>query len=52
MPVLRDFFPYLVNKMNNLNLDGVFVTGDITSSALKEEFVMARQILNGLKVPW
>ena len=43
-----------VKKMNSLvpKLDGVFVTGDLTSSALKEEFVKIREILDGLDVPF
>lgn len=41
-----------VNKMNALKLDGVFVTGDITASALLEEFQKAREILDGLQMPW
>lgn len=34
------------------NIDGVFITGDITSSALLEEFQKARDILDGLVMPW
>jgi hypothetical protein len=38
--------------MNSLKLDGVFVTGDITASALLEEFQKAREILDALEMPW
>ena len=42
-----------VSKINSLEkVDGVFVTGDITASALTEEFQKARQILDALIVPW
>ena len=42
----------VVAKMNELRVDGVFITGDITGSALLEEFQMVREILNGLQMPW
>lgn len=42
-----------VEKINEIeNIDGVFVTGDITSSALYEEFAKVRELLNGLVHPW
>ena len=43
-----------VKHMNSLvpKLDGVFVTGDLTSSALKEEFVKIREILDALEMPY
>jgi 3',5'-cyclic AMP phosphodiesterase CpdA len=33
-------------------LDGVFVSGDITSSALREQFEKAREVLDDVQVPW
>ena len=40
-------------KMNEMNLDGVFLTGDLTSSALLEEYQALRDLLEDtLKVPW
>ena len=42
-----------VEKINSLeSVDGVFVTGDITSSALREEFEKVRELLDSLKKPW
>ncbi len=41
-----------VNKMNELHLDGVFITGDITASAILDEFKKAREILDALTMPW
>ena len=39
-----------INSMNNVDI--VFVSGDITSSALYEEFVKADEILSSLNVPY
>ena len=39
-------------KMNTLNLDAVFLSGDLTSSALLEEFYTLRELLGELNVPW
>lgn len=43
----------VVDHINKLHtIDGVFATGDLTSSALTEEFQKFREIMNGLTVPW
>lgn len=40
-------------KMNELQLDGVFLTGDLTSSALREEYQALRELLEStLTIPW
>jgi predicted MPP superfamily phosphohydrolase len=39
-------------KMNELDLDGVFLTGDLTSSALMEEYQALSNLLDELTVPW
>lgn len=39
-----------INSMNNIDI--VFVSGDITSSALYEEFVKADEILSKLNIPF
>lgn len=39
-----------INSMNNI--DAVFVSGDITSSALYSEFVKAEEILSKLNIPY
>jgi 3',5'-cyclic AMP phosphodiesterase CpdA len=39
-------------KMNELALDGVFLTGDLTSSALLEEYQALRDLLDELTIPW
>lgn len=42
-----------VDRINSLSdVDGVFVTGDITSSALYSEFKRVRELLDGLIKPW
>lgn len=41
-----------VSKINSLPIDAVFATGDLTGSALREEFAKTREILDGLEVPW
>jgi 3',5'-cyclic AMP phosphodiesterase CpdA len=45
-----------IDKINALNketpIDGVFVTGDLTSSALSEEFHKVRELLDTLDVLW
>lgn len=43
-----------VNQINQMTpkIDAVFVTGDITSSALKEEFQKAKEVLDLLTVPY
>ena len=41
-----------VNKCNELKFNAVFITGDITSSALMEEFLKAKEILSALQMPW
>jgi hypothetical protein len=41
-----------VSKINELGVDGVFATGDLTGSALYEEFEKFRKIMNDLTVPW
>jgi hypothetical protein len=41
-----------VNKINTLKIDAVFVSGDITSSAIYDEFSKAKEILSSLKAPW
>jgi hypothetical protein len=42
-----------VNRINSLkNIDAVFATGDLTASALTEEFTVFRQIMDGLTMPW
>jgi 3',5'-cyclic AMP phosphodiesterase CpdA len=40
MRALSDAF----NKMNTLGLDGVFISGDLTCSALREEFQTFRHL--------
>ena len=40
-------------KMNEMKLDGVFLTGDLTSSALMEEYQALRDLLDDtLVIPW
>jgi len=39
-------------KMNELGLDGVFLTGDLTSSALMEEYQALSDLLDELTIPW
>lgn len=39
-------------KINDLNVDGVFISGDLTSSSLLEEFSTLRDLLSELTVPW
>jgi len=43
-----------VARVNSLDPqpDAVFISGDITASALPEEFAKAYEILSGLKAPW
>jgi hypothetical protein len=42
-----------VNRINSMkSIDGVFATGDLTASALTEEFTVFRQIMDGLTMPW
>jgi hypothetical protein len=42
-----------VDKINSMTvIDGVFVTGDITSSALRPEFDKVRELLDNLNKPW
>lgn len=41
-----------VAHLNELGVDAVFATGDLTASALKEEFVRFREIMEDLKMPW
>jgi len=47
-----------VSKLNSLHnidgqaLDGVFISGDLTSSALDDEFAMVRSLLDPLEMPW
>ena len=47
-----------VSRLNNLHasatprLDGVFVSGDLTSSALPEQYEMVRELLDDLDVPF
>lgn len=41
-----------VNQLNTLDLDGVFISGDLTSSALYDEYTTFRSICDTLNVPW
>ena len=49
MAALAAAFDYL-NTLDDI--DGVFLSGDLTSSALYEEYAALRNLLEKLKLPW
>lgn len=49
---LTDAVSYINTISGDYAIDGVLISGDITSSALYEEFLKVREILDELTVPW